>query len=149
LPAVGWFKDNNVNWSVPSNRLGVLKGRVLNSDDLSGWKALTAEGKTLYTNYIRDPELVYYEEYCEYVADLIRTIIQSQSYNADTTRRIAKEYSYPADAERKILRDYDYSADTFRRIERPYIRLKVTLSIQEREIGLDIQEREVKLEVEE
>src|SRR5690554_2416835 len=47
LPAVGWFKDNNVNWSVPSDRLGVLKGRVLNSDDLNSWKALTAEGKTL------------------------------------------------------------------------------------------------------
>ncbi len=60
LPAVGWFEDNNVDWSVPAGRLGILKGRVLNSDDLSGWKALTAEGKTLYTNYIRDPELVYY-----------------------------------------------------------------------------------------
>ncbi|HUM44794.1 MAG TPA: hypothetical protein PKI14_17755, partial [Fervidobacterium sp.] len=61
LPAVGWFEDNNVNWSVPAGRLGVLKGRVLDSDDLSSWRALTAEGKTLYTNYIRDPDLVYYE----------------------------------------------------------------------------------------
>jgi hypothetical protein len=61
LPAVGWFEDNNVNWSVPAGRLGVLKGRVLDSSDLSGWKALTVSGKTLYTNYIRDPELVYYE----------------------------------------------------------------------------------------
>jgi hypothetical protein len=59
LPAVGWFEDNNVNWSVPSSRLGVLKGRVLNRADLSGWRALTAEGKTLHTNYIRDPDLVY------------------------------------------------------------------------------------------
>ena len=90
LPAVGWFEDNNVNWSVPAGRLGVLKGRVLDSDDLSGWKALTAEGKTLHTNYIRDPDLVYYEGYCEYVADLIRTIIQSQSYNADTKRLLPK-----------------------------------------------------------
>jgi uncharacterized protein YceK len=60
LPAVGWFKDNNVNWNVPSGRLGVLKGRVLDSSDLSGWQALTVSGKTLYTNYIRDPNLVYY-----------------------------------------------------------------------------------------
>jgi len=62
LPAVGWFKDNNVNWNVPSGRLGVLKGRVLHSDDLNSWKALTAEGKTLYTNYIRDPDLVYWRK---------------------------------------------------------------------------------------
>lgn len=61
LPAVGWFENNNVNWSVPAGRLGVLKGRVLNPDDLSGWQALTAEGKTLHTNYIQDPDLVYYE----------------------------------------------------------------------------------------
>jgi hypothetical protein len=61
LPAVGWFKDNNVNWRVPSGRLGILRGRVLNSDDLSSWQALTVSGKTLYTNYIRDPELVYYK----------------------------------------------------------------------------------------
>jgi len=60
LPAVGWFENHNVSWNVPSGRLGSLKGRVLHSDDLNSWKALTAEGKTLYTNYIRDPELVYY-----------------------------------------------------------------------------------------
>ena len=128
LPAVGWFEDNNVNWNVPSGRLGVLKGRVLNSDDLNSWKALTAEGKTLYTNYIRDPDLVY----CEgaYVADLIRTIIQSQSYNtdtkrpitqsqayqADTFRKINKAYQYSADTERITLKDYAYSADTKRKI---------------------------------
>jgi hypothetical protein len=133
LPAVGWFKDNNVNWSVPAGRLGVLKGRVLDSSDLSSWQALTAEGKTLYTNYIRDPELVYYEEateYCEYVADLIRTIIQSQSYNADTKRpitqsqtyqadtfrKVNKAYQYSADTERITLKDYSYSADTKRKI---------------------------------
>ena len=121
LPAVGWFKDNNVNWSVPSDRLGILRGRVLNSDDLNSWKALTAEGKTLYTNYIRDPELVYYEEYCEeeyceYVADLIRTIIQSQSYNADTKRPITQSQTYQADTFRKVNRAYQYSADTLRRL---------------------------------
>jgi acyl-coenzyme A thioesterase PaaI-like protein len=60
LPAVGWFQDNNVDWSVPASRLGVLKGHVLDSDDLSSWKALTVSGKTLHTNYIRDPDLVYY-----------------------------------------------------------------------------------------
>jgi hypothetical protein len=72
LPAVGWFEDHNVNWSVPSGRLGNLKGRVLNSDDLSGWKALTASGKTLHTNYIRDPELVY-------CYDIIHTLTFSEA----------------------------------------------------------------------
>jgi len=33
---------------------------VLDSDDLSSWQALTVSGKTLYTNYIRNPDLVYY-----------------------------------------------------------------------------------------
>ena len=117
LPAVGWFEDNNVDWSVSSTRLGVLKGRVLKWSDLSGWKALTAEGKTLHTNYIRDPELVYCEqatEYCEYVADLIRTIIQSQSYNADTKRPITQSQTYQADTFRKVNKAYQYSADTER-----------------------------------
>jgi hypothetical protein len=67
LPAVGWFEDHKVDWSVPSGRLGKLKGRVLNLDDLSDWKALTVSGKTLYTNYIRDPELVYYGEYTVWI----------------------------------------------------------------------------------
>jgi hypothetical protein len=40
--------------------LGVLEGHVLDSDDLSSWQALTVSGKTLHTNYIRDPDLVYY-----------------------------------------------------------------------------------------
>jgi len=115
LPAVGWFEDNNVNWSVPSGRLGVLKGRVLNQDDLSGWKDLTAEGKTLYTNYIRDPELVYYEEYCEYVADLIRTIIQSQTYQADTFRKVNRAYQYSADTKRATIKEYTFTADTLRK----------------------------------
>lgn len=53
LPAAGWFKANNVNWSVPSGRLGILKGHVLDSDDLADWQALTVSGKTLYTNYIQ------------------------------------------------------------------------------------------------
>ena len=120
LPAVGWFEDNNVDWSVPAGRLGVLKGRVLNSDDLSGWKALTAEGKTLYTNYIRDPELVYYTEYCEYVADLIRTIIQSHSYNADAERITLKDDSYSADTNRKILQGHVFAGDTKRGVIKEY-----------------------------
>jgi hypothetical protein len=114
LPAVGWFENHNVSWNVPSGRLGVLEGHVLDSDDLSSWQALTVSGKTLYTNYIRDPELVYYEGYCEYVADLIRTIIQSQSYNADTKRPITQSYTYQADTFRKVNKAYQYSADTER-----------------------------------
>ena len=58
LPKVGWFADNNIDWQVPSGRLGYLKGYVLNSADLTNWKALTAEGKTLYTNYIRSADNV-------------------------------------------------------------------------------------------
>ena len=67
-------------------------------------------------------------EYCEYVADLIRTIIQSQSYNADETpipptsrrhfpkaintrryRTNAKDYSYSADTKRKIIQDHVFA----------------------------------------
>jgi transposase-like protein len=116
LPAVGWFENHKVDWSVPSGRLGKLKGRVLNLDDLNDWKALTVSGKTLYTNYIRNPELVYYEEYCEYAADLIRTIIQSQSYNADTKRSIAQEAEYQADMVRQIAIGQEFKADTLRQI---------------------------------
>jgi|GEM_PF-4795734 len=58
LPAVGRFSANNVNWSVPSGRLGSLKGYVIDEDDLAGWKALTASGKTLYINYIQDEDNV-------------------------------------------------------------------------------------------
>jgi hypothetical protein len=54
LPAAGRFASNNVNWSVPSGRLNILKGYVKNSTDETAWKALTASGKTLYTNYIRN-----------------------------------------------------------------------------------------------
>ena len=121
LPAVGWFEDNNVNWNVPSGRLGNLKGRVLNSDDLSGWKALTVSGKTLYTNYIRNSDLVYYAEDCKYVADTKRSIARSQAYQADTFRKINKAYQYPADTERITLKDYAYSADTKRKIIQDHV----------------------------
>jgi len=56
LPKVGWFETNNVDWSVPSDRLGYLKGYVLDSGDLDDWKALTAVNKTLWLNYIRDED---------------------------------------------------------------------------------------------
>ena len=160
LPAVGWFEDNNVNWSVPSGRLGVLEGHVLNSDDLNGWRALTAEGKTLYTNYIRDPNLVYCEEateYCEHNADTLRKVLAGQSFSGDTKRVVRADQVYSADALRQAIKEYEFIADTLRKIAPPHIRLKVTLSIQERDVGLDmqerkpslsIQEREVKLEVE-
>lgn len=54
LPKVGWFATHNVNWSIYSDLLGVIKGVVLDPDDLSDWRALVVSGKTLYTNYIRD-----------------------------------------------------------------------------------------------
>jgi len=49
-----YFKDNNISWSVPEGRLTYLKGYVLNATSKTAWEALTAEGKTLYLNYIRD-----------------------------------------------------------------------------------------------
>jgi len=58
LPAAGYFRNTNVDWSVPPERLGSLKGYVINPDDLADWKALTTSGKTLYINYIRDPDNV-------------------------------------------------------------------------------------------
>ena len=58
LPEAGWFKTNNVDWGIPSGRLGILKGYVLDSADLADWQALTVSGKTLHTNYIRDSSLV-------------------------------------------------------------------------------------------
>jgi hypothetical protein len=60
LPKVGWFATHNITWGVPSGRLGSLKGYTLKYADLAGWKALTAETKTLYLNYIRDADDVIY-----------------------------------------------------------------------------------------
>ena len=54
LPKTGYLKNNNINLGVPSDRLGVLQGHVLDSADLSDWKNLVVDGKTLYTNYIRN-----------------------------------------------------------------------------------------------
>lgn len=49
----GWFTTNNVDWSVPLNRLGLLKGYVKTPSAKTAWEALTVSGKTLYTNRIR------------------------------------------------------------------------------------------------
>ena len=54
LPSVGYFKNNDVDWSVPSSRLGILKGHVKNDQDFFEWKKLLASGRTLYINYVRD-----------------------------------------------------------------------------------------------
>jgi len=54
--ATGWFATNNISWSVPSTRLGYLKGYVPDAAAQTAWQALTAEGKTLYTNYIRSAD---------------------------------------------------------------------------------------------
>lgn len=62
LPKVGWFYSHNVGWNVPSGRLGYLKGVVKDPNDLADWKYLaSASGRTLYTNYIQDPNNVIYE----------------------------------------------------------------------------------------
>jgi len=52
--ATGWFESHNISWSVPSSRLGYLYGYAPNATSQTAWQALTASGKTLYTNYIRD-----------------------------------------------------------------------------------------------
>jgi hypothetical protein len=51
--STGRFGSYNVNWSVPSGRLGYLYGYTPNSTSQTAWRALTVTGKTLYTNYIR------------------------------------------------------------------------------------------------
>ncbi len=56
--ATGWFASNNVSWSVPSSRLGYLYGYTPDATSQTAWKALTASGKTLYTNYIQSTSYV-------------------------------------------------------------------------------------------
>ena len=58
LPAVGWFATHNISWSVPSGRLGYLKGYASNTTDRDNWRELTssASPNTLYINYIRSAD---------------------------------------------------------------------------------------------
>ena len=84
--------------------------------------------------------------------DTMRKIIKDYDYSADTLRKVLRAYEYPANTERRIIRvdvhnadllrrivkQYEYAADTLRRIER--IMLKVTLSIQEREVKLEVED---------
>lgn len=58
LPAVGWFATHNIEWYVPSSRLGYLKGYVSNVTDEDNWRALTTSTSpnTLYLNYIRSAD---------------------------------------------------------------------------------------------
>ncbi len=63
LPAsTGWFGSHNVDWSVPSGRLGYLYGYTPDSTSQTAWRALTVSGKTLYTNYIRAEDHVLLSE---------------------------------------------------------------------------------------
>jgi hypothetical protein len=58
LPAVGWFATHDIDWSVPSGRLGYLKGYANNVTDRDNWRALTTSTSpnTLYINYIRSAD---------------------------------------------------------------------------------------------
>ena len=56
--ATGWFASHNISWNVPSSRLGYLYGYVPNATSQTAWQALTASGKTLYTNYIQSSSYV-------------------------------------------------------------------------------------------
>lgn len=85
----------------------------------------------------------------EYSADTMRFVVELGVYIGDTYRVIQAEQVYSADTLRKIVKEYEFIADTLRKIAHPYVRLKVTLSIQEREVGLGIQERFPKLSIQE
>jgi len=56
--ATGWFGDYNIDWSVPSSRLGYLYGYTPDATSQTAWQALTVSGKTLYTNYIQSSSYV-------------------------------------------------------------------------------------------
>jgi len=58
LPAVGWFATHDIDWSVPSGRLGYLKGYANNVTDRDNWRALatSTSPNTLYINYIRSAD---------------------------------------------------------------------------------------------
>ena len=60
--STGWFGSHDVNWSVPSGRLGYLYGYTPDSTSQTAWRALTVSGKTLYTNYIRAEDHVLLSE---------------------------------------------------------------------------------------
>jgi hypothetical protein len=60
--STGWFGSHNVDWSVPSGRLGYLYGYTPDSTSQTAWRALTVSGKTLYTNYIRAEDHVLLSE---------------------------------------------------------------------------------------
>lgn len=60
--STGWFGSHNVDWKVPSGRLGYLYGYTPNSTSQTAWRALTVSGKTLYTNYIRAEDHVLLSE---------------------------------------------------------------------------------------
>jgi len=51
--STGWFGSNNVDWNVPSGRLGYLYGYTPDSTSQTAWQGLTVSGKTLYTNQIQ------------------------------------------------------------------------------------------------
>ncbi len=56
--ATGWFESHNISWGVPSSRLNYLYGYAPNATSQTAWQALTANGKTLYTNYIQSSSYV-------------------------------------------------------------------------------------------
>ena len=60
--ATGWFEDYNISWAVPSARLGYLYGYTPDAASQTAWQALTANGKTLYINYIQNSSYVLVQE---------------------------------------------------------------------------------------
>jgi len=121
LPAAGGFVSNNINWSVPSGRLGYLKGYVSNSTDLSDWQDLTAETKTLYINYIRDSDDVILEvEKTKYLDSRV-LISQSKDKDIDAMVALTREKTKDIDSRVAITgektKDIDSLVDTGRNAE--------------------------------
>ncbi len=56
LPKPGYLHNSSTNLGISSDRIGYLKGYVIDPDDLDDWKEKTSEGGFLYINKIQDPD---------------------------------------------------------------------------------------------
>lgn len=96
LPAVGWFANHDINWSVPSGRLNYLKGYVTDSSDLTDWQDLTTSTSpnTLYINYIRSTDdVVYIPTSTSTSTSTSSSSSSSTSSSSTTTEQLVEDYS--------------------------------------------------------
>jgi hypothetical protein len=87
--ATGWFGDHNIDWSVPSSRLGYLYGYTPDATSQTAWQALTASGKTLYINYIQSSSYVKVQAY-----DAIIATITTASDASSVTKSMVKSTTW-------------------------------------------------------